>query len=203
MSSHISIALRRTGTTAAFALAALSVVAVMTPATISAQGNGGARMNAGAPAQPPASPRDSLTATIGGSTITVNYGRPSKRGRVIFNGLPDMKWGMVWRAGANEATHFTTTKALAFGNEVVPAGTYTLFTKLVENGNWELIINKQTKQWGTAYDASQDLVHIPMTVTSNNPVKEMMEITVTPAGHGGALTITWDNYKAVADFTVR
>lgn len=153
--------------------------------------------------QAPASPRDSLTANISGAEIKVNYGRPSKRGRVIFGGLNDMKWGMVWRTGANEATHFTTSKTLDFGGKTVPAGTYTLFTKLDEGGKWELIVNKQTKQWGTAYDASQDLVRIPMTVTSTNPVVEMMEITVKPAGNGGELAVAWDTYKAVATFTVK
>ncbi|MEO7522096.1 MAG: DUF2911 domain-containing protein, partial [Gemmatimonas sp.] len=139
----------------------------------------------------------------GGSAITVNYGRPSKRGRVLFNGLGDMKWGMVWRTGANQATHFTTSKALAFGAHTVPAGTYTLFTKLMENGKWELVVNKQTAQWGTAYDEKQDLVRIPLTVTSNNAVVEKMEITVKPAGKGGEIAIAWDNYTAVAPFTVK
>lgn len=152
---------------------------------------------------PPASPRDSLAVKIGGSDITVNYGRPSKRGRVLFNGLNDMKWGMVWRTGANQATHFTTSKTLAFGTKVVPAGTYTLYTKLMENGKWELVVNKQTGQWGTTYDEAQDLVRIPLTVTSNNPVVEKMEITVKPAGKGGEIAIAWDNYKAVAPFAVR
>jgi hypothetical protein len=163
----------------------------------------GAMSQGGQPARPPASPRDSLTASIAGAEIKVNYGRPSKRGRVIFNGLADMKWGMVWRTGANEATHFTTSKALDFGGKAVPAGTYTLFTKLEENGKWELIVNKQTKQWGTAYDAKQDLVRIPMTVTSNNAVVEQMMIQVTPAGKGGQIIVAWDTYKAVATFGVK
>ena len=86
---------------------------------------------------------------------------------------------------------------------MVPAGTYTLFTHLVENGKWELVINKQTGQWGTAYDAKQDLVRVPMTVTSNNSVTEQMTITVTPAGtNAGSLTVAWDTYKAVANFMV-
>ncbi|MBL0939537.1 MAG: DUF2911 domain-containing protein [Gemmatimonadaceae bacterium] len=186
----ISRTLVRGATGFAYALAAVSVLSV----SASAQA---------APRQAPASPRDSLSASIGGADIKVNYGRPSKRGRVIFGGLNDMKWGMVWRTGANEATHFTTSKTLDFGGKVVPAGTYTLFTQLEENGKWELIVNKQTKQWGTAYDKAQDLVRIPMTVTSNNAVVEMMQITVTPAGKGGEITVAWDNYKAVAGFTVK
>ena len=170
--------------------------------TASAQAAPATKAAAKPAAQAPASPRDSVTATISGATIKVNYGRPSKRGRVLFNGLPDMKWGMVWRTGANEATHLSTSKPLMFGSTMVPAGTYTLFTHLVENGKWELVINKQTKQWGTDYDPKQDLVRVPLTVTSNNPVTEQMTITVAPSGSNGVLTIMWDTYKATTSFMV-
>ena len=182
---------------------AMVAAAVALSSGVAVAQGGMAGMGQGARGQAPASPRDSLKVTVAGSEIAVNYGRPSKRGRVIFNGLADMKWGMVWRTGANEATHVTTSKALDFGGKAVPAGTYTLFTKLEESGKWVLIVNKQTKQWGTAYDAKQDLVRIPMTVTSSNPVVEKMEIQVKPAGKGGELVIAWDTYKAVAAFTVK
>ncbi|HYW32961.1 MAG TPA: DUF2911 domain-containing protein [Gemmatimonas sp.] len=187
-----------------FQSASFALALVVAAGTASAQATpaaGRVRVKPAA-AQAPASPRDSLTATISGATIKVNYGRPSKRGRVVFNGLPDMKWGMVWRTGANEATHLTTSKPLMFGSAMVPAGTYTLFTQLVENGKWMLVINKQTKQWGTDYDPAQDLVRVPLTVTSNNPVTEKMTITVTPSGSNGVLTILWDTYKATTSFMV-
>ncbi len=154
-------------------------------------------------AQPVASPRDSLAVDIAGAAIAVNYGRPSKRGREIFNGLSDMKWGMVWRTGANEATQFTTSKTLSFGDKTVPAGAYTLFTQLQEDLHWELVVSKQTGQWGTEYDPAQDLVRIPMTVTNGNPVVEKMEIQVNPVGAGGEIVVMWDTYKAVASFTVQ
>jgi hypothetical protein len=191
-----SMTMSRSLVRGAYALAAVSLFSV------SATAQGGMQMGGGQ-RQAPASPRDSLSASIAGADIKVNYGRPSKRGRVIFNGLADMKWGMVWRTGANEATHFTTSKALDFGGKVVPAGTYTLFTQLEQNGKWELIVNTQTKQWGTDYDKAKDLVRIPMTVTSTNPVVEKMEITVKPAGKGGEIAVMWDTYKAVAGFTVK
>lgn len=151
-------------------------------------------------AQAPASPRDSLKATVGGATVSVNYGRPSKRGREVFGGLE--KWGNVWRTGANEATHFTTTKTLKFGSATVPAGTYTLYTLLDEGGKWQLIVNKQTGQWGTEYSAANDLVRIPLTVERTPAVVEQMEITVMPMGQGGQLAILWDRTKAHASFTV-
>lgn len=185
---------------AAFSAVFAAVVAV---SAVSASAQGTMNMPAAKPGQAPASPRDSLKAMIAGSEISVNYGRPSKRGREIFGGLGDMKWGMVWRMGANEATHFTTSKPLAFGDKMVPAGTYTLFALLDEAGKWELIVNKQTKQWGTAYDAKQDLVRIPMKVSALPAVVEKMEIMVTPAGKGGELAVQWDKTKAVAAFMVK
>jgi hypothetical protein len=189
--------LSRTATFSAVFAASLAI------ASVSASAQGTMSMPAAKPGQAPASPRDSLKATIAGSEIAVNYGRPSKRGREIFGGLGDMKWGMVWRMGANEATHFTTSKPLAFGDKMVPAGTYTLFVLLDQAGKWELIVNKQTKQWGTAYDAKQDLVRIPMKVSALPAVIEKMEIMVTPAGKGGELAVQWDKTKAVAAFMVK
>lgn len=151
-------------------------------------------------AEAQASPRDSIKATVAGAEIKVDYGRPSKRGREVFGGL--QKWGTVWRTGANEATHFTTSKTLRFGAATVPAGTYTLYTLLDQGGKWQLIVNRQTGQWGTEYDQKQDLVRIPLTVEQTPAVVEKMEITVKPTSSGGELAILWDRTKAKAAFTV-
>ena len=148
----------------------------------------------------PASPRDSVVTTIGGAALKLDYGRPSKRGREIFGGL--VPWGAVWRTGANEATHFTTNKALRFGSATVPAGRYTLYTLPQQNGQWLLIVNKQVGQWGTEYSEAQDLVRIPLTVTSQSPAVEQMQLTLSAAGNGGEFALLWDTTKASARFTV-
>lgn len=149
----------------------------------------------------PASPRDTAKATVAGAQVLVDYGRPSKRGRDIYGGL--VPWGAVWRAGANEATHFTTSKALQFGSTAVPAGKYTLYVYPDQGGRWLLIINKQTGQWGTVYDAKQDLARIPLTVEQTPAVVEQMEISITPSASGGEVALLWDRTKAKAAFTVK
>jgi hypothetical protein len=191
--------------TSLFVVAA-AAIAASTPVVVTAQGSGGmSGMSAGASGtkQQPLSPRDSIKTTIGGAELSLNFGRPSKRGREIFGGLADMKWGMVWRLGANEATAFTTSKALQFGAHSVPAGNYTLWVKLEQSGKWDLIVNKQTGQWGTAYDAKQDLVHIPMTVTALPAVVEQMSLSLKPSGKGGEFAVEWDKTRAAATFTVK
>lgn len=147
------------------------------------------------------SPRDTTRATIGAAHLLVDYGRPSKRNRVIWGGLNP--WGKVWRTGANAATTLVTDKDLAFGSAVVPAGTYTLYTVPNEKGPWYLVVNKQNGQWGTEYHQEQDLVRIPMT---NKPIGSSVEkfaINIVPDGSGGALQLVWDKTEADAPFVVK
>jgi hypothetical protein len=59
-------------------------------------------------AQEKASPARVAKGVAGGSTITINYSSPAVKGRVIWGDLVPL--GQIWRAGANEATRFTTEK---------------------------------------------------------------------------------------------
>ena len=107
---------------------------------------------------------ESTSGTIAGKKISVEYGRPYKKGRKIFGGLEPL--GKVWRTGADEATTFTTEADLMVGEIHVPAGTYSLFT-IPDDGKWTLVLNKTAKQWGAfEYDQGQDLGRTPMKVSS-------------------------------------
>jgi hypothetical protein len=109
--------------------------------------------------QKPASPPEQASANFGSKTVTIDYSAPSMHGRTIFGGLvPYDHW---WRTGANSATTLKTDINLKIGNLGVPAGTYTLYTIPSKNG-WTLIVNKQTGQWGTKYDETQDLGRVKM-----------------------------------------
>ena len=140
------------------------------------------------------SPRDTATQTIGSAHLVVDYGRPSKRGREIFGGL--VPYGAVWRTGANEATHFRTDRDLTIGTIRVPRGTYTLWTIPARDG-WTLIVNRQTGQWGTDYDKTQDVGRTPMRVATLSEPVEQFTIAIEPARNGsGVLTMSWDTTQA-------
>jgi hypothetical protein len=130
------------------------------------------------------SPRDSVQARVGEATVTVQYGRPSARGRTIGGGV--VAWDRIWRTGANQATHLRTDRDLLLGDAVVPAGTYTLFT-LPSRAGWTLIVNRQTGQWGTQYDPAQDLVRIPMQAAPAADGPEQLTIAI----EGGRLALLW------------
>lgn len=165
---------------------------VVAPALAAAQDNSG---------QPILSPRDTTRATIGSAHLLVDYGRPSKRGRQVVGKL--IPSDSVWRTGANAATTFVTDKDLVFGSTTVPAGTYTLYSLYQTAGPWLLIINKQTKQWGTEYHEDQDLARIPMTTTPVSPSVEKFVINIVPRGSGGAIQLVWDTVEGTATFTTK
>jgi hypothetical protein len=174
-----------------FTLATTALVALVLSMTAAPmQGQGGRQL----------SPRDTTRATIGQAALLVDYGRPSKRGRVIFGGLEP--WGRVWRTGANEATQLETNRALVFAGKTVPAGKYTIWTLLSETEPM-LIISKQTGQWGTAYDQSQDLVRVPMRLTRLSTPVEQFTIAIEPQASGGLLRMSWDTSEFSIPFTVK
>lgn len=146
------------------------------------------------------SARDTVRARIGGASLMIDYGRPAKRGRRIFGGI--VPWGEVWRTGANAATQFSTDRTLLLGGTELPPGKYTLWTVPTPDGA-RLIINKQTGQWGTDYDAAQDLSRVALEEEALPAPVEVFLMELVPAGGGGLLRMSWDRTAYSIPFTVR
>jgi len=135
--------------------------------------------------KPVASPRDSVSAKIAGSQITINYGSPSVKGRKVFGELEP--FGKVWRAGANEATVFTTTKDITVEGKTLPAGTYGFFAIPTET-TWTIIFNKVAKQWGAyKYDEAQDALRVVVT-----PKKSAMSERLVYKTNAKGFSLNWD-----------
>lgn len=145
--------------------------------------------------------RDTVQATIGDATFTIDYGRPLARGRVLLGNI--MPFDHVWRTGANAATQFTTTAPVTLAGIQVPAGKYTLWTVPRKGGAADLIVNRQSGQWGTEYDDKQDLAMAPMTIdTLATPIEEFT-ISVVPNGSGrGDLVMEWGSFRWTAPISL-
>lgn len=158
--------------------------------------------------KPPASPPATASATIAGKAITVTYSSPGVKGRAgqIFtkDGLISHNPHYpVWRGGANSATTLHTDADLTIGSLNVPAGTYTLFVDISDPDHWALIVNKQTGQWGLAYDGSKDLGKTNMTMTKPAETIENLKYSITSTGAStGTLTLAWENHIASVPIAV-
>ena len=146
------------------------------------------------------SPPDSARASVAGVTLAVRYSRPSMRGRVVFGNV--VPWNQVWRTGANEATVLETSADLTVAGTAVPAGKYSLWTIPSPTG-WKLIVNKNTGQWGTDYDARYDLARLDMRVETLRQPMEQFTIAIEPKGTGGVLKLEWEKTRASIPFSAK
>jgi hypothetical protein len=148
-------------------------------------------------------PRATAKISLEGNTISVEYGRPSLKGRSAGELLEQLKPGDFWRLGADKSTTFSTAADLQFADVTVPSGEYSLWVGRGADNSWRLVFNKQHGQWGTRHDASQDLASAPLKETKASDSAEMVTISLTKAGAGGVITIQWGDMKLTASFKVK
>ncbi len=135
--------------------------------------------------------RGTVDGVVDGVHISMEYGRPTKRGREIWGAL--VPWGRWWMPGADETTSIVTDAPLMVGSLLMPAGTHTIYT-LPSADTFTLIINRQTGQFHTVYHPERDLGRVPMTLTKLGEPVEQMTFVVTPTEPGGGtLALRWDD----------
>ncbi|MBZ5608526.1 MAG: DUF2911 domain-containing protein [Acidobacteriia bacterium] len=153
------------------------------------------------------SPPAQTSVTIADHTLLIKYSAPSVHGRKIFGpGGRISQDGTypVWRAGANDATAFHTDADLDIGGLAVPKGDYTIFVLVSDPENWQLIVNKQTGQWGLTYRQNMDLGRVKMTMTKPPAKIETYKMTLSKTGaKTGKLELAWDNYVASVPITAK
>jgi len=137
--------------------------------------------------------------------IRIAYGQPHARGRTVVGTLA-AEMDTVWRLGANTSTTLETDVELDVGGVAVPQGKYSLYAQTSSQGEWKLIINKNTGQWGTEYDKVHDLARIPLKSNTLHQPTESLSITLVPAGDGtpqGDLRIIWGTREFTTTWAVK
>ena len=148
-----------------------------------------------------ASPHESVSTSIDGSTIEITYGRPYARGREIFGRL--VPYGRVWCPGADEATTLDSARPLRLGQLSVPPGPHTIWI-LPTAGAWTLIVSKERSGFHTNYNPAADLGTVELLKRAvDAPVEQLTFAFVkNPTGPGGSITMTWETTEVSVPFTV-
>lgn len=142
---------------------------------------------------PAASPSASFQQEIGSATIKMAFSRPLVRGRKIFGEL--VPFGKLWRTGASDCTTISTNEDITFGNNILKAGTYSLFTIPLEN-EWTIIINSDVTLHGeTGYDENKDVIRFTVPTEKTNNFYETFTIELNDINSKGEgyLKIEWEN----------
>src|SRR4051812_23056804 len=154
------------------------------------------------------SPHETTSAVIDGCRVTITYGRPftkdpkSGEPRKIWGGL--VPWDKAWRTGSDEATVLITQQPLMFGDTLIPAGAYTLYTIPSESGTSKLAISKNLGAWGVPVNEKNDLARVDM---KKEPAEKQqnqftMAVEKNPSG-GGVIKLMWEDTQFEAPFSVK
>ena len=106
------------------------------------------------------SPGATVTQTVGGVEIDIDYSRPGVKGREVWGGL--VPYGEVWRAGANDKTTIEFGEDVIIAGTRVPAGVYSFYAIPTES-EWTLILNSDWLGHGTDHNESADVLRFAVT----------------------------------------
>jgi len=151
---------------------------------------------------PAPSPSAKLTQTVGLVDVTVDYSRPSKKGRDIFGAL--VPFNQIWRTGANAATKITFSDDVKLEGKDIKAGTYAIYTKPGKS-QWTVMIYKDLTIGGNVsrYNESNELTRFNVTPVDNSWVVESFTIDINEMTNTGAtLKIMWDKTIVPIKITV-
>lgn len=124
--------------------------------------------------------------------MRVIYSRPQKKDRVVFGEL--IKYGEMWRIGANEATEITFFQDVKVGDQPIKAGRYTMYA-MVNESEWTIYFSLDLDGWGhyafKAEDSSVAEITVPVSKTKE-PI-EALGLFFEDSEDGAHLVIGWDD----------
>lgn len=144
---------------------------------------------------PAASPSTTISQGIGLTKITIDYSRPSVKGRKIFGDL--VPFGKIWRTGANKITSIKFDDDVVVNGTAVKAGSYGLYT-IPTATEWTVILNTDDKQWGSyGYDNKKDVYRFKVKPVKSKYFVEQMAIDIEGVNPTTSdIVIKWENTEA-------
>ncbi len=139
------------------------------------------------------SPAASFEQEVGSAKIKVAYSRPLVRGRKIFGEL--VPFDKLWRTGASDCTVLTTFEDISFGNTILKAGSYSMFS-IPSINEWTIIVNTDTTLHGeTGYDEKKDVMRFKIPTEKSPYFYETFTIELNDINSKGEafLKILWEN----------
>jgi hypothetical protein len=148
------------------------------------------------------SPAASVSQSVGISTVSVAYSRPSVKGREIWGKIVPYGWTVQgfgaqreapWRAGANENTVIEFSHDANVQGKTVPAGSYGLFFVINEDNSGEVVLSKDYRAWGSFwYDPDRDQLRAPITVRENSMTELLTYEFINMDKTSAELVLNWE-----------
>lgn len=162
---------------------------------------GTAFFSANAQSLPKPSPFAEVKQEIGAAKVSLEYSRPSAKGRTVFGNV--VPYGELWRLGANASTKISTNESLYFGGNELKAGTYALLAIPNSNGTWEIIFNTDIKGGTADYSKENDVFRVTASAKENSFTETFYIGFDNLKNESASLAILWENLRVDVPFTLK
>ncbi|MCF8237442.1 MAG: DUF2911 domain-containing protein [Saprospiraceae bacterium] len=149
---------------------------------------------------PAPSPMCKITQTVGLTEVSLEFSRPSIKGRNIFGDL--VPFGTMWRTGANASSKISFSDDVSIEGNAIKAGQYAIYTIPGEN-DWEVILYSDVSHWGTPdeWKADQEAARFKVKSYSMPVTVESMTFMIDNLENDKAqLSLIWD--KTIVPMTL-
>lgn len=150
---------------------------------------------------PQPSPSSKIQQTVGLTEVSVEFSRPSKRGRDLMGAL--VPYGEIWRTGANKNTVITFGDDVTLGEQTLKAGSYALYTR-PGKAQWEVFFYTDTENWGTPseWDASKVAASLEVEAEETATIESFSIWFSNLHNNGATLKMGWGNARISIPFGV-
>jgi hypothetical protein len=128
----------------------------------------------------------------------VIYSRPKQEGRKIFGHV--LKFGSIWRLGANEATEIEFFKDVTIQKRLVRKNRYVVYCIPYED-RWTIILNNDLFTWGLKIDSKKDVFKFDVPVVKTSYPLEYFTMSFETADPGINLVMAWDSVRTMLRIT--
>ena len=149
---------------------------------------------------PAASPSCKVIQTVGLTDVTIEYSRPSVKGRTIFGDL--VPYDKIWRFGANQATKMSFSTDVNIGSQDLKKGTYAVLAKPTKS-SWSIMFYPfEESGFGSYVDKSPAATAVARAVPMGEAVESFMITLDNLRDNGADLYILWDKTMAMLPLKV-
>lgn len=151
---------------------------------------------------PQASPKATVSQTVGLTEVAIDYSRPSAKGRTIFGDL--VTFGKLWRTGANQNSMVTFSDDVVIDGKTLKKGKYAIFTT-PKADSWEVFFYTDTQNWGTPENWDESKVALKTSVkpeTLNRNVETFTMAINNLDNNFAHLEISWEKTIIAVKFEV-
>lgn len=142
---------------------------------------------------PAASPAAKITQTVGLTDITLEYSRPSVKGRKVFAADGLVPYGKIWRTAANSATKITFSEDVTVEGADLSKGSYAILT-VPGATSWDVMFYSYDQRSFNSYVDKTPDAKVTVSSATLPFALESFSITLEDlTANGATLVIMWDN----------